>query len=194
MPKIIDHERMREDLLARSFALFAARGFHAVTMRDLARELGVSTGTLYHYFTGKTDLYAQMLRTLVTRDVGRFIGNIRAGMSVQARLRVVIDYITAHEAYFRDLLFLLFDFLRYSRAVPPDSAEAAEVAKTHNVFRELFTTYRDAIQQHAGLPIAGFGHVLMGVIIGTLVQRIVEPAGESLADNLSCLNALLNEA
>ena len=50
MPKQVDHEDMRHKLLDAAGALFAARGYAASGMRDLAAAAGVSTGSLYHYF------------------------------------------------------------------------------------------------------------------------------------------------
>lgn len=191
MPKIIDHDLMRDDLLSKSFSLFARRGFHAVTMRELARELGVSTGTLYHYFSGKTDLYGQMLRARVSKDVGNVLEGLGEAMSVQARLRVVLDYVTAHEEQFKDLLLLLFDFSRYSRSVPADSAEGEEVKKIRGLFSELLGVYRDTIQQNAGISIPGLGQMIMSALIGVLVQRIVEPTGESLKEAHACLEMLI---
>jgi AcrR family transcriptional regulator len=35
---------------------FAAKDFHAVNIRDISRESGISTGTIYKYFTSKEDL------------------------------------------------------------------------------------------------------------------------------------------
>lgn len=190
MPKLIDHDVMREDLLGRSLGLFARRGFHAVTMRELARELGVSTGTLYHYFSSKTDLYAQMLHTVVERDIGRVLQNLNASMSVDARLRVVAQYVENQEEQFRDLLFLLFDFYRYRRTELSATA-AAEVEKVGGLFRDLLTGYRGAIEEHAGLPLRGVGHLITSVLIGALVQRIVDPNGVSLDETQACLEALL---
>ncbi|NJL79674.1 MAG: helix-turn-helix transcriptional regulator, partial [Richelia sp. SM2_1_7] len=60
MPKIVDHEKYRKELLWKSFDLFAQKGYGSVTMREIAKELGVSTGTLYHYFPNKESLYLQL--------------------------------------------------------------------------------------------------------------------------------------
>ena len=36
--------------------LFAYKGYHPTTMRDIARELGMNKSSLYHYFESKEDL------------------------------------------------------------------------------------------------------------------------------------------
>jgi TetR/AcrR family transcriptional regulator len=46
-------------ILATATRMFADRGFHAMTMRDVAREARVGLSTIYLFFTDKRDLYVQ---------------------------------------------------------------------------------------------------------------------------------------
>ncbi len=48
----------RQRLCAVAEGLFAERGLHAVTIRELARELGVSAMTPYRYFQDKEEILA----------------------------------------------------------------------------------------------------------------------------------------
>jgi AcrR family transcriptional regulator len=48
--------------------LFAERGYRGVTLRSLAKELGVSPMTPYRYFENKEELFA-MVRTEAFRGV-----------------------------------------------------------------------------------------------------------------------------
>lgn len=182
MPKIIDHEEMREDLLLKSFTLFARRGFHAVTMRQLARELEVSTGTLYHYFVNKNELYSQMLRTLVERDVTRVLSVINTGMAPAERLRIVLAYVSEKEDHFKNLLYLLFDFYRFRRGLADSNTLDEETERTNQFFQDLLATYRENIAENLGVANRHVGHLVTSVLIGTLVQRIVDPARVSLSE------------
>lgn len=47
----------RNAILEAGLAMFAADGFHGATMRDIAREAGVSQGLLHHHFGGKDGLW-----------------------------------------------------------------------------------------------------------------------------------------
>jgi AcrR family transcriptional regulator len=47
----------REDILRASLHLFADRGFHGTSMRDIAREADITEGLIYHYFASKRDLF-----------------------------------------------------------------------------------------------------------------------------------------
>lgn len=52
-----DFER-RTSILEESIELFATRGFEAVSMRDIAKAVGITPAALYHHFTNKKHLHA----------------------------------------------------------------------------------------------------------------------------------------
>lgn len=69
MPKIVDAQRYRKELLSKCFDLFANRGYANVTTRQIAKELRVSTGTLYHYFPNKQVLFEQLVEQITLQDI-----------------------------------------------------------------------------------------------------------------------------
>jgi AcrR family transcriptional regulator len=52
------------DILDRSAALFAARGYAATSMQDIAEALGLSRPSLYHYFGSKEEILANLIEGL----------------------------------------------------------------------------------------------------------------------------------
>jgi AcrR family transcriptional regulator len=57
----------REQILEGAHRIFMGMGFDASSMNDIAREAGVSKGTLYVYFKNKEDLFAAMVQSQKTR-------------------------------------------------------------------------------------------------------------------------------
>lgn len=51
----------REDILKASLSLFAAKGFHGTSMRDIARAANLTEGLIYHYFASKRDLFRAII-------------------------------------------------------------------------------------------------------------------------------------
>jgi AcrR family transcriptional regulator len=59
------YEAMRaatqEKVQAAAIVLFARRGFAATNMRDIAREAGISTGSIYRHYATKDDLFSALV-------------------------------------------------------------------------------------------------------------------------------------
>jgi AcrR family transcriptional regulator len=53
MPKIVDHDARRREIIDAVWSLISARGFQSVTMRELAAEAGYANGALVRYFPDK---------------------------------------------------------------------------------------------------------------------------------------------
>ncbi|MBP2239036.1 AcrR family transcriptional regulator [Sinorhizobium kostiense] len=62
MPKIIDVEQTRLRIAKAACKAIAGKGISAVTMIDIAKAAGVTTGMITHYFEGKADIIAASLR------------------------------------------------------------------------------------------------------------------------------------
>lgn len=59
----------RESIAAAALKIADTQGFEAVTMRNVAAELGAGTMTLYHYVRNKTELTALMAETIMSEMV-----------------------------------------------------------------------------------------------------------------------------
>ena len=54
--------RRRDEILRAATDLFSEKGYHEVTMEEIAEEMGVSKGTIYNYFSSKENLYLEILK------------------------------------------------------------------------------------------------------------------------------------
>jgi len=84
-------ERRRE-ILDAAVQVFGDRGCDCATIADVAREAGVSPGTVVHYFGSKGDLFEEALRD-------RFLEEVAGGETLLA----------AHSGTYRELLLKLLD-------------------------------------------------------------------------------------
>lgn len=112
MPKIVDHDVYRDDLIERYFDDFAQRGYSDVTMREIASKLGISTGTLYHYFPTKKNILEHMLQLASRRDISGAMASVQEDTPLEDRIRVFSSYIMEKEQWFADILLLTIDYYR----------------------------------------------------------------------------------
>lgn len=176
MPKALPAEARRAEILDAAFALFAARGFHALSMRDLARELGASTGVLYHWFPGKPELFSAMLERQVERQVREALAAVgEAGDRLGALGRHIAENAD-------DLQRTLLVALDWYRAEP----------RAHAPIAAALDAYRAALAGELGLGADEVDRVL-SMVLGGLLQRLLDPA-RSLASLEGTLPALVSAA
>ncbi|MGW0035511.1 TetR/AcrR family transcriptional regulator [Gordonia sp. NPDC003376] len=89
MPKVVDHEQRRAELLTVVWRVIARDGLDGVTMRSLSAETGWSSGVLQHYFSGKRDIVVSAHRLAYERAGERIEARIR-GLRARDALRVAL--------------------------------------------------------------------------------------------------------
>src|SRR6201993_4971269 len=65
---------------------FAARGFAATRLDDIARRAGVAKGTIYLHFKDKEPMFEELIRTAIVPLVGTLTGPPPAGASIRDAL------------------------------------------------------------------------------------------------------------
>jgi AcrR family transcriptional regulator len=70
MPKVVDHQERRLAFAGAAFRVIAKRGLARVTVREIAREAGFTTGALVHYFKSKDQVLieASQYSGIIVRD------------------------------------------------------------------------------------------------------------------------------
>ena len=84
----------RAQLLVAARDVFAAQGYHAAAMDDIAERAGVSKPVLYQHFPGKLELY----QALLTTYADELVGQVEAALSATAENEERVEAAVA--AYF----------------------------------------------------------------------------------------------
>lgn len=84
----------RRTILQTALSLLAVRGYHGVSMRDIARETGLSVSSLYGHFATKEDMLATLVIAGVTEHHERLVDAVAdAGPDPVAAIRA---FVTVH--------------------------------------------------------------------------------------------------
>jgi TetR/AcrR family transcriptional regulator, transcriptional repressor of bet genes len=89
VPKVVDHAQRRRELVAATWAVVAAEGIEAATVRRIAEEAGCTTGRITHYFADKEEVLVAALRQ-VHRAAGKRMLAAIGPRSGRAALRAVL--------------------------------------------------------------------------------------------------------
>ncbi|HZZ52463.1 MAG TPA: TetR/AcrR family transcriptional regulator [Pseudonocardia sp.] len=139
----LSRDARRVQLLGAARDVFAAHGYHAAAMDDIADRAGVSKPVLYQHFPSKLELYQALLTTYVEELTGTLRGALVEITDNEQRVRAAIsayfDFVASDGESFR----LVFESdLRGE----PEAAELVNKALTDCV--DLVT---DAVTRDAGL-------------------------------------------
>src|SRR5437868_4717278 len=78
-------------ILAAALAEFAARGFAATRLDDVARRAGVAKGTIYLYFRDKESLFQELVRTMLSPLVGAIEAAPLRDLPIRAVVEMIVD-------------------------------------------------------------------------------------------------------
>lgn len=127
----------REQILTAARHVFGRQGFHATRMSDIARETGVSQGTLYHYFSGKDELFMALFAAWTGPLEDAIEGLPDLPSSAAERLRLMTEVGLSFLRADRELLPVFVEFWAYALRNP----------KAARSFSGVFQTLRRSIAE-----------------------------------------------
>ena len=131
MQHLFVHDGKKGDILKASLALFATKGYDAVSVRDLAKAAGVSEAALYKHFKGKEEM-AQYIFTAIISDYTRRLQRIDAEVSgaVNKLCRLVEVTYELYRQYPAEIRYTLLSQYQFWDTAP-------EEVKPHFLIRRI---------------------------------------------------------
>lgn len=90
MPKIVDVEQKRSELVAASWEVISSEGLSGATLKRVAAEAGCTTGMLTYYFPDRDALLVESLRTAHYAAAARMLKAAKKAEKDTDRLRAVV--------------------------------------------------------------------------------------------------------
>ena len=128
-------EERRRQILDAALAVFARSGFSRARVEDIARETGLSKGTLYLYFDGKEAIIHAILERLFTLEMEDLEAIERAEGPVGERLLLLTRHFTADVERLQALFPVIYEF--YAMAARQEAHRA--------FFQKYFKVYRESL-------------------------------------------------
>ncbi len=107
----------RNQILDAATTVFAEKGFHRATIKDIARAAGIADGTIYTYFSSKTEVLLGILNRL----------NESTEREMQFALGSEQDVRAFFKAYVHQRISLIWPNAKVFRAVLPEMLVNAEL-------------------------------------------------------------------
>ena len=117
----------RNAILAAATRLFSRNGFQGTAMAELSTVTGAATGTIFHHFKNKEDLFLQVLQNVRESILQQFEQRQRSRTSPSG-MAMVTDAV----AFYLNLAGTMEDqFLILHRHFPYQMAETSPVCRSH---------------------------------------------------------------
>lgn len=91
MPRIVDHEARRQEIVASYLALLEHQRIGLASSRSLAAQLGISNSLLWRYFKDMNELITQAYRTVVQNVDDRIMFAIAGRRGLEAARRMITE-------------------------------------------------------------------------------------------------------
>lgn len=105
MPKIVDHDKRRDEIALVACRVVAEHGFDQATIVRIAREAGYTTGMVAHYYDTKQEIVIAALRLILRRIEERLTRPVGEGEVAPDLLALLTEALPVDEHRFIECAF-----------------------------------------------------------------------------------------
>lgn len=161
----LDAQRMR--IIDAATELLADRGYAGCSIAAVSARAGVSAGTVYNHFSGKSELVADVFRTVVTREVEAVRSAVRGEDSIVERTIALIETFAGRALKSPRLAYALL-------AEPVDPAVDALRLEFRVAFRDIAAESVALGVQRSEIPPQDPA-VVAAALVGAIGEALVGP-------------------
>jgi AcrR family transcriptional regulator len=173
----------RAEILEKAEKIFSAKGFHETTMAEIADASGFSIGSLYHFFSGKEELYSVMVMEKVHLMYAEIVAAVCREQTIRGKIEALVishfKYVEHHIDFYRLLVGhesgLRSDGLKNLRE------RIVEEHLKHVVYIEDLLKEGIRKQVLRALDTKSLANAFMGIIAYFKFAWIMSPPGTSLS-------------
>jgi AcrR family transcriptional regulator len=191
VPKIVDHEQRRRDIVFAAWRVIARGGLVSATTREIAREAGCSTGVLAHYFTDRAEILASALVLAHQGVRDRADIELRGHRGLAALRRYMIECLPLDD---QRRLEARIEACFWGEAVgnePLLALQNQEVDRFLARIRALLAEAEEDGELQPGSDIDRIARDLHVLMDGLSIQSVLYPARADAATQVAMLDALL---
>jgi AcrR family transcriptional regulator len=192
MPKIVDWDARRDEILSATWRVIARDGIAKATIRAIAREAGCSRGILAHYFDDKADILGSAL-VMSHRRVAARMDAGTAGLAGLDALRVVM--LEALPLDDRRDLEAQIEISFWGRALGTAELRDLQHTEFDHLYARLHRHLAEAGDRGELADAVDLGlatHQLMVLIDGVSAERVLYPGRVTSDRQVRMLDALLD--
>lgn len=173
----------RDQVLEAAVRLLSREGYAGCSVASIAAEAGISTGSVYQSFSGKSELAAALFRTLVAREVEAVAAAAERPGSAAQRVAAAVETFATRALQAPRRAFALL-------AEPVDPAVDSERLVFRRAFRDVFAQQIAAGLAAGELPPQS-PELTAAALVGAVAEALVGPLADGDAAPDDVIPALI---
>lgn len=175
MPKIVDHDERRREVLSAARRVIVRDGLDAATTRAIAKEAGYSNGVLAHYFADKDEILLSALRQSHQRIRERLTRKVEGVTGLAALRELLLDNLPLDAERTQESRLEVSFWSRSLASEHLAEVQRAEAAELRDAVRHLLGEARTAGELTTEENLDDLAEYLLALVDGLSLHLLLYP-------------------
>lgn len=159
----------RENIIDAAIKLIGEKGVEGTSLADIAREVGISKGTLYYYYASKNDLVFDITKKhvdKVTSNIFSMMRKNKSKASIEDMLGILVETLLKSETRTRLHLYLVQEIMSGNTDLKKRFVET---------YRNWFKMFQEGYDLISSTPrnLSAQARLLVAIIDGLIIQNSI---------------------
>jgi AcrR family transcriptional regulator len=182
MPKIVDHDERRREVLSAASRVIVRDGIDAATTRAIAKEAGYSNGVLAHYFADKDEILLSALRQSHQRIRARLSGKVEGVSGLAALRELLLDNLPLDAERTEETRLEVSFWSRSLASERLAEVQRTEAGELRAAVRDLLGQARAAGELRTDDDLDDLAEHLLALVDGLSLHLLLYPDSRTRAD------------
>lgn len=176
-----EHKRQRRNhILLSAQHCFAKKGYHITSMDQLVQHSGLSRGAIYNYFKSKEEIYLELMKGIVTREIEPIESQIKNLPTKLEKIAYLFDHYYQLEPMCEEQKEAFFVQLDFQLSAPrnPDMMTILDELHKNMKFelvKRILQEGKEAGELKSNIHVDIYTHMFWSFIDAANMQRILFP-------------------
>jgi len=180
MPKIIDKDKKKAEILRAAMQVFSQKGVANTKMIDIAKSARVGKGTIYEYFGSKEDIFREAFEKVYYESERLLEEAIGSTDDPEEKLKYIIQIsLTSFMENSNDFIGLMMDF--WAEGVRNKNEDVLKIIDLERLYNKMRNSIKNILQEgiqkgtFRELDTLSTASILIGSFDGLMLQWIMNP-------------------
>lgn len=178
MPKIVDHDERRLELVDATWRIIARLGIEGATMREIAMEAGFANGALKPYFPTKDTLLEFAFSHVFNRTNQRIASGTQGKAGLSALRAFCAEVLPLDEERVNEARIVIPFWQKAINDGTKAAIHQASMGEWHAAILGYLADARAAGEISAAIPDAAIADQLLNMMLGAQIAAALAPPGQ----------------